>query len=518
MEDAVASFKSPSQLCFLFMLLILEGAPAIPIWERFADDLARDYGGNVLGPMSVTVKAHTLLDIQQLLQQRGKSTANFGLPNITIHSAKVLTQLDYFLPQCSLLLRKNSEMVAGFSSDQRHVYDTLWNAIYRNTPSSPHLFFLTGRAGRGKTHVSKALIHLARGQGELPFVVGATALAASNYDCAWTAHSGYMIPVVKDNGDVISSLTPHCKQAELIQYAPFLIIDEVGLLNVTVMEAINSSEKIVLDSFFPRMDNLDVVQNFLFPFHILPPPSSPPESYPTAAIPILTSGPGNTPPSTPHATSAPPSLSSPISVRSNTHLRPNTTPLATLLLLLLLLLRSSFTTPPPSRHPPMLPPSAPILTFRPDNSPFCHSFPLTFPLSPPSGTPPPPSCQVTTFHHCPSIALVTSYYVNTIANIPQTFNPASVTSVTSATPKLCGSPLALSPLVMYLSRFPLIPIWTTASSHSSQLVIIPTFPHPPAPLGLALPTSFRTNHRSCLMTFGTALLLLPFVPVWTSSS
>ncbi|KAF8340719.1 uncharacterized protein EI90DRAFT_3117265 [Cantharellus anzutake] len=185
-------------------------------------------------------------------------------------------------------------------------------------------------------------------------------------------------------------------------------------------------------------------------------------------------------------------LSYPISVRSDTHLGPNITPLATLLLLLHppvpLLLRPTST----PHHPPTLPPSAPILTFGPDNPPLRHSFPLTFSLSPPSGTPPPPFHQVTTFHRCPvlptrtpiSIALVTSYYVNTIANIPRTFNPASVTSVTSATPELRGSPSALSPPVMYFSRLPLIPIWTTASSHSSQLVIIPTSPHPPAPLGL----------------------------------
>ncbi|KAF8321875.1 uncharacterized protein EI90DRAFT_3131532 [Cantharellus anzutake] len=116
-------------------------------------------------------------------------------------------------------------------------------------------------------------------------------------------------------------------------------------------------------------------------------------------VPILTFGPGNTPPSTPHATSTPPSLSSPISIRSNTHLGPNTTPLATLLLLLLLL-RSSFTTPPPFRHPPMPPPSALILTFGPDYSPSRHSFSLTFLLSPLSGTLLLTPHQVTTFHHC----------------------------------------------------------------------------------------------------------------------
>jgi len=52
MEDAVISYKSPSQLHFLFVMLILEGSPAIPIWEKFCNDMACDHGGNINGPIN----------------------------------------------------------------------------------------------------------------------------------------------------------------------------------------------------------------------------------------------------------------------------------------------------------------------------------------------------------------------------------------------------------------------------------------------------------------------------------
>jgi hypothetical protein len=39
MEDAVAEYKSACQLHFLFVLLIIEGASAIELWDRFWDDL-----------------------------------------------------------------------------------------------------------------------------------------------------------------------------------------------------------------------------------------------------------------------------------------------------------------------------------------------------------------------------------------------------------------------------------------------------------------------------------------------
>ncbi|KAF8327373.1 uncharacterized protein EI90DRAFT_3127015 [Cantharellus anzutake] len=116
------------------------------------------------------------------------------------------------------------------------------------------------------------------------------------------------------------------------------------------------------------------------------------------SIPIFTFGPDIAPPLTPHATSTLPSFSYLILVRSDTHLGPNTTPLATLLLLLLLLL---LTTPPPFHHSPTLLLSTPILTFGPDTFPLLHSSPLSSLLSPSSDPLLPTLRQVTTFRRCP---------------------------------------------------------------------------------------------------------------------
>src|SRR5260370_29458432 len=111
-----------------------------------------------------------------------------------MHSAEIMAQQDYFLPLQDLLCSKNNAMVSNFSPQQLHIYNILFNAIYNNTGRSSKLFFLTAQAGCGKTHVSEALIHYSHSFGELPFVVGATTLSASNYDCVSPAQSGFLDP------------------------------------------------------------------------------------------------------------------------------------------------------------------------------------------------------------------------------------------------------------------------------------------------------------------------------------
>ena len=77
-------------------------------------------------------------------------------------------------------------------------------------------FFLTGKAGQGKTHVLEGLIAYGHGHGQLPFIVTSTALAASNYEQACTSHSGFFIPVINDGGDSILQ----CIKGLLLSCAP----------------------------------------------------------------------------------------------------------------------------------------------------------------------------------------------------------------------------------------------------------------------------------------------------------
>lgn len=43
MQEAVASYHSPSQLRFLFARIILEGHPACPIWHEYQQELTADF-------------------------------------------------------------------------------------------------------------------------------------------------------------------------------------------------------------------------------------------------------------------------------------------------------------------------------------------------------------------------------------------------------------------------------------------------------------------------------------------
>jgi len=72
--------------------------------------------------------------------------------------------------------------MSSFTNEQHQAYDILYNTVYALNHNGQKLFFLTGKAGHGKTHVLDGLISYAQGQGDLPFIVAATALAASDYE------------------------------------------------------------------------------------------------------------------------------------------------------------------------------------------------------------------------------------------------------------------------------------------------------------------------------------------------
>ena len=64
-------------------------------------------------------------------------------------------------------------------------------------------------------------------------------------------HSGFFIPVVKDGDDVVSSLTPHSKRADLINIAPFICLDEFPMQSLAVAEAIDSALCLICSSDEP---------------------------------------------------------------------------------------------------------------------------------------------------------------------------------------------------------------------------------------------------------------------------
>ena len=85
MEDAIAEYRSPSQLRFLFAKLIDEGAPAVDLWGRFCDALALDYAGNTYAPIDPQLRTwalkRALQSIEEILNETGKRKYSCSPPN-----------------------------------------------------------------------------------------------------------------------------------------------------------------------------------------------------------------------------------------------------------------------------------------------------------------------------------------------------------------------------------------------------------------------------------------------------
>jgi hypothetical protein len=181
MEDAILQYRSPAQLRFLFVLLIREGAPALPLWERFGNDLAKDFSNGVDTFVSAPAKMLALEAIECLLQEHGKSTVDFALPHISVHSAEIHHELSYFAPQARSLHTTAQSNISIMTPDQLSIYNKLYDAVFSTSPLRHKLHFLTGKAGRGKSFTIDTLVAKARSEGVIPIVMGTTALSMSNH-------------------------------------------------------------------------------------------------------------------------------------------------------------------------------------------------------------------------------------------------------------------------------------------------------------------------------------------------
>lgn len=251
MEEAVADGISGGQLRFLFVLLILEGSPALPMWDRFKDDLARDFGGNINGAVAPYALNQALGDIQRLLQERGKDASIYSLPYVEIPSAEVDAELSYFAGQRASLLHASTTSFASMTQDQQALFNRIECLIHPPVDHPPStqskLLFITGKAGTGKTFVIDAALACERSKSVVIAVAGATALSASLYDRGQTGHSLWKLPVTDNSLDVISTISTHSTRADYLRRCSAIIFDELPMFHKSGLEAIDQIMRILMD-------------------------------------------------------------------------------------------------------------------------------------------------------------------------------------------------------------------------------------------------------------------------------
>ncbi|KAA8894732.1 hypothetical protein FN846DRAFT_912553 [Sphaerosporella brunnea] len=192
MDEAIASYYRPGQLRFLFAHLLVDLAtPAIELWERYKESLSLDFR---LHAPSHAAEKQALHQIEAYLAARGAALADFGLSTGEHRPREVEMEIEAFESRMDVLWNQAQLAVSQMNPEQAICYHTVLDDCWSDGPH--RLYFIDGKAGRGKTFLVRAICDTLRSQADIAIIAGSTALSATLYERGRTAHSVFGIPVL----------------------------------------------------------------------------------------------------------------------------------------------------------------------------------------------------------------------------------------------------------------------------------------------------------------------------------
>ncbi|KAE8210243.1 hypothetical protein CF327_g5868 [Tilletia walkeri] len=134
MREAVELFQPPSELRFLFSILVLDGAIATRLWDEFRLPLLRDFLPRTLGTEPSTLETQQACDaglrsISNTLEEMGCDPAVHGLPRAQVRPAEVEAELSHFAPQRRAMRVAADHARGAFNPEQAALYATLLEAV-----------------------------------------------------------------------------------------------------------------------------------------------------------------------------------------------------------------------------------------------------------------------------------------------------------------------------------------------------------------------------------------------------
>jgi len=256
-------FMSGHAVRHLFALALQHTTITNPlqIWQQFGhsfcDDLSHLFRtGRLIAPAhGKGMEAELSLDyrlyhIQQLLNEYGKSLAEFGLPESVLdwrnmdrpmeRNALVGEEMGYEVAQQreladTMMEQLNEEQVASF-----HEIITAVDSHEQELPQQEYQssFFLHGPAGTGKTFLYNCLCSYLQAQGKIVLYIASSGIAAQLLPGGRTAYSRFKIPLSNDI-NTVCNITPNSNLGELIRKTSLIIWDELHMQHKACFEAVN---------------------------------------------------------------------------------------------------------------------------------------------------------------------------------------------------------------------------------------------------------------------------------------
>ena len=199
LEEAVAALRTPAQLRFLYARVIMEGYPAVPLWDTFHDFLIRDHADRLSSEALGTDQ--TLRDLAALLHEGGRRLSDFGLPEPEFLSREVLIERDIFAGREDELQESSNQAFNSMTPEQKLFFHEIRDYLHSTAENPLDPFnrpiFIEGKPGRGKSFLLRATLDSLRADGLIVLIVGTTALAVQQYERGRTAHHTFRIPVTE---------------------------------------------------------------------------------------------------------------------------------------------------------------------------------------------------------------------------------------------------------------------------------------------------------------------------------
>ncbi|KAG2216561.1 hypothetical protein INT45_013570 [Circinella minor] len=231
----------------LFIYILINSSPAEPLtlWTNHRERMADDYFFQMCRELSLgneeellpnqldQIYQCTLGDIETRLQATGHHLSEFpSMPQEFITELDCLPQLqsleiverrEYNVEEQEHIAR---ELIPGLNEGQRHAFDSITAAINApDTEYNPHVFFVNGPGGTGKSQLFKALLSHVRSQNQIALPVASSGIAATLLPSGRIAHSHFKIPLNADD-NTTCNLRLGGSHAYLIQRASLIIWDE----------------------------------------------------------------------------------------------------------------------------------------------------------------------------------------------------------------------------------------------------------------------------------------------------
>jgi hypothetical protein len=191
LAEAVESLRTPYQMRLLFVHMLTNDCITSPltIWDKFKAALSQDFyvsnGQNWLSAFS-----DSLLQIATNLQEHGKTPEDYGLPQPNLYGNEIAAEFLRWSSQTLQLLSAAQHALTVFTTEQRAIFESVWNALESNHPLC---IFVDGKAGRGKTFLVNALCSQVRGHGGIVLATATSGFAAQLYPGGRTTHSTFKV-------------------------------------------------------------------------------------------------------------------------------------------------------------------------------------------------------------------------------------------------------------------------------------------------------------------------------------